>query len=108
MENLRKLREATGLSQQKVADQTGLTQQKLHAYETGAYEPDIATMKALADFFETSIDYLAGHTDNSRKIEPVRECELNEAEQVLVNRYRGLRPNLRRSLDLFLDSLEDK
>lgn len=110
MENLRKLREKAELSQQKMADQIGqpLTQQKLHTYEAGSFEPDIEMLKTLADFFETTVDYLVGHTDNPRKIEPYREYELNEAEQSLVNRYRHLRPNQRRSLDLFLDTLEGK
>jgi len=108
MENLRRLREKTGLSQQKVADQTGLTQQKLHTYETGTFEPDISTLKVLADFFETSVDYLVGHTENPRKIEPVEEYALNAEERALVDRYRDLLPNQRRSLDLFLDSLENK
>jgi len=108
MENLRRLREKTGLSQQKVADQTGLTQQKLHTYETGTFEPDISTLKVLADFFETSVDYLVGHTENPRKIEPVEEYALNAEERALVDRYRALLSNQRRSLDLFLDSLENK
>lgn len=110
MDNLRKMREHTGLSQQKVADQVGtpLTQQKLHAYETGAYEPDITMLKVLANFFETTIDYLTGNTENPRKIEPVKEYALNEDEQRLIDRFRGLRPNQRQSLALFLDTLEDK
>lgn len=110
MDNLRKMRENTGLSQQKVADQIGppLTQQKLHAYETGTYEPDLSMLKVLANFFETTIDYLAGNTENPRKIEPVKEYALNAEEQKLVDRYRGLRPNQRQSLSLFLDTLEEK
>lgn len=110
MDNLRQMRESIGLSQQKVADQIGspLTQQKLHAYETGAYQPDIAMLKTLANFFETTIDYLVGNTDNPRKIEPVKEYALNEEEQGLMDRIRGLRPNKRQSLALFLDTLEDK
>ena len=110
MDNLRKMRENIGLSQQKVADQIGspLTQQKLHAYETGTYEPDITMLKELAGFFETSIDYLVGYTENPRRSEPVKEYDLNAEEQKLVDRFRALRPNQRQSLALFLDTLEDK
>lgn len=110
MDNLRKMREGIGLSQQKLADRIGppLTQQKLHAYETGAYEPDIAMLKTLANFFETTIDYLVGNTEIFRKPEPVKEYDLNGEEQKLVNRYRNLRPKQRQSLALFLDTLEDR
>lgn len=108
MDNLRKMREKIGFSQQKVADQIGspLTQQKLQAYEVGLYEPDINMLKAFADFYETTIDYLIGHTDTPRKIESVEEYSLNAGEQKLVDRYRNLRPNQRQALMQFLDELE--
>lgn len=110
MDNLRTMRENIRLSQQRVAEQIGspLTQQKLHAYEAGTYEPDIAMLKTLADFYETTVDYLVGHTDNPRRIEPVEEYALSAEEQTLMNRYRGLRPNQKQSLALFLNTLEDK
>lgn len=78
MENLKKLREKAGLSQQRLANQLELTQQSIHSYENNVYEPDIATLKLLADYFNTSIDYLIGNTEIQHKIEKVDEYELNE------------------------------
>ena len=69
MEKLRILREQAGLSQQKLADQLGLTQQSIYSYENGAYEPDIATLKRFAAYFDTSVDYLIGNTEIRRRIE---------------------------------------
>ena len=107
MKNLRSLREARKLSQQTLVDllKLDLAQSQIQSYETAAYEPDITTMKALADFFDTSIDYLVGRTDLSRKIEPVQANELNDAEMGLVERYRQMTPNHRRSLSMFMDAL---
>ena len=106
MNHLRLLREEAGLSQKKLAERINLTQQKVQQYEKGTYEPDITTLKSLAVFFNTSIDYIVGHTDIRRKIEPVKEYALSEDEQSLVNRYRALLPNQRRSLTMFLDALD--
>lgn len=108
MLNLRLLREERKLSQQKLADQFELAQSQIQSYETGAYEPDISTLQKYADYFDTSVDFLLGRTSNRRKPESVRDYELNEMEQTLIDRCRRLLPNQQRSLDLFLDILENK
>ena len=106
IQNLRALRESASLSQQRLADAVGLTQQKIHAYETGAYEPDIQTLMALAAFFETSIDYLVGATDIRRKIEPTDQYALNAEEQAVIDRYRALDLQQRKLLLTFIEALE--
>lgn len=105
MENLKKLREKAGLSQQKLANQLELTQQSIHSYENGVYEPDIATLKRFAAYFNTSVDYLIGNTDIRRKIEKVDKYELNAEEADIIRKYRSLSKKNRKSLQLILDSL---
>lgn len=107
MDNLRLLREERKLSQQKLADEFGLAQSQIQSYEKNSYEPDISTLNKYADFFDTSVDFLLGHTDIRRRPESVKEYELNAEEQLLVTRHRKLRPNQRRSLAVFLDTLEE-
>ena len=106
MENLRLLRESFKMSQQKLADEFDLAQSQIQSYETGAYEPDIATLKRFAGYFETSVDYLIGLTDIRRKIEPASEYHLNETEKEYVDRFRRLLPKQRKSLSVFLDTLD--
>lgn len=108
MYNLRLLREERKLSQQKLAVEFDIAQSQIQNYETGGYQPDIDTLNKYADFFDVSVDFLLERTDIRRKQEPVKEYDLNTEEQNLINRYRGLRPNQRKSLSLFLDTLEDK
>ncbi len=43
-----------------------MTQQRISAYEKGKREPDIETLKQFADFFNCSIDYLLGESNNSK------------------------------------------
>lgn len=107
MENLKLLREQKGISQQGLAEQIGTNQQNIHRYEHGFYEPDIETMKRLAGFFETSIDYLVGNTDIRHKIEPVERFELNEDEAALMEKYRKLGSNARLSVMNMVDALLD-
>lgn len=64
MEHLRKLRTERHLSQQALALEIDTTQQSINKYETGKAEPDFRTLKLLAEFFHTSVDYLIGYTDN--------------------------------------------
>ena len=60
VENLRKLRLANGVTQQKLAEAIGVTQQSINKYENHSVEPDIGTLIRLADYFHTSVDYLIG------------------------------------------------
>lgn len=105
MENLKKLREKAGLSQQKLAQQLGLAQQSIHSYENNVYEPDIATLKQLSAFFDTSVDYLIGNTDIRNKIEKTDRYELNAEEAAIINKYRSLSKKNRKTLHMVLDSL---
>ncbi len=107
MENLKKLREEAGLSQQKLADQLGLTQQGVFSYETDAYEPDISTLKRLADYFNTSVDYLVGGTEIRHRIEKVEKFDLNKQEAQIVEEYRSLSAKAKKSFQLIVASLID-
>ena len=41
-----------------------MSQNTISRYETGAREADYKTLKLFADYFNVSIDYLLGRTDN--------------------------------------------
>lgn len=60
---IRDLREDQDLSQTKLALYLGMSQTGYSKYETG--ENDIPThiLCRLADFYDTSVDYLLGRTD---------------------------------------------
>ena len=107
MKNLRPLRHEKGVSQQKVADAIGSNQQSIHRYENGDYEPDIQTLVLLADYFETSIDYLVGRTDIRKKIEPVEEFALNREEAKMVGEIRDFPAKYRKCISAVLDALAE-
>lgn len=41
-----------------------MSQNTISRYETGAREADYETLLAFADYFNVSVDYLLGRTDN--------------------------------------------
>ncbi len=69
MNNIRALRTEMNLSQQQLADELHVSQQSIHKYETEVSDPDINMLIAMAEFFDTSVDYLIGITDNRNKPE---------------------------------------
>ncbi|MGI5936110.1 MAG: helix-turn-helix domain-containing protein [Oscillospiraceae bacterium] len=54
--NLRLLREASGLTQEQVAEKIGITRQALSSYESGRTRPDIDMLLRLADVYNTDLD----------------------------------------------------
>lgn len=65
--NLKKLRKEKGLTQIALQMQTGIEQVLISKYENGERIPPTETLIILADFFDTSIDYILGRTDNPQK-----------------------------------------
>ena len=108
MKNLKGLRAKRGISQQKLAEHLGTYQQNIHLYETGSVEPGIDTLKLMAAYFDTSIDYLVGATLESRKIEPVQKYDLNNDESALVDKFRQLSALQKQSVCLHLEAFLDE
>lgn len=62
---LRAIRVRKGMLQKDVANYLGITQSAYHHYESGRNEPDIATLRKLADLFGITTDEL---TDRTQKL----------------------------------------
>ena len=50
--------------------QTGINQSMLSKYETGEILPTTENLIILADFYNTSLDYLMDRTDETKKYPP--------------------------------------
>ena len=60
---LRDLREDEELSQQKIADYLNMHRSVYRRYESGEREIPVWALVKLADYYHTSLDYLAGRTN---------------------------------------------
>lgn len=61
---LKELRLQRGMSQLRLAIELNMNQNSISRYETGEREADYATLIKFADYFNVSVDYLLGRTDN--------------------------------------------
>lgn len=106
--NLKKLRQEYGISQQGLANAIGVSQPSINKYENHNIEPDIEVLIRIADFFNTSVDYVVGHTEIRRKIEHMEVFYLNDAETEAVIRYRSLTPDQQACVNQVIRTLLDK
>ena len=63
-ERLIQLKNERGLLQKDIARDVGLALRTYQYYETGQRKPDSDALIALADYFDVSLDYLAGRSDD--------------------------------------------
>ena len=63
-ERIKNLREERGLSQEARGAVIGVKRFSIYTYEKGRACPDMKGLIALADYFDVSLDYLTGRTDN--------------------------------------------
>ena len=67
LQRLRDFREDRDISQQKMAELLNVAQTTYSDYERGKINIPIDTLKKLALFFDTSIDYLLGETSQKKR-----------------------------------------
>ena len=90
LKNLKALRMEYGISQQKLADAIYITQPSINKYENHDVEPEIEILKRMAEYFDTTIDYLVGYSDQRHPPERWTEHRLNPSEDELLRQYRAL------------------
>lgn len=63
-DRLKKIRLERGLTQKQVYDAVGMSAIGYQRYEYGDREPAYQKLLALADYFDVSLDYLVGRSDD--------------------------------------------
>lgn len=66
IQRLKEIREDRDLYQKDIAELINVSQQQYNKYELGINSIPIEKLNKLADFYNTSIDYLIGRTDVKR------------------------------------------
>lgn len=70
MNRAKELREKLRLTQQEVADAVDIDKLTLIRFEAGKCSMRIDNVWKIADFFDVSIDYLIGRSDNPKSFDP--------------------------------------
>ena len=63
-QRMKELRRERQLKQQQMADQFSVKLRTYQGYEYGESYPEVAKLIAIADFFDVSLDYLVGRSDD--------------------------------------------
>lgn len=63
-EHLKSIRKSKNVTQKDVASAIGITERNYQSYESGSKKPGFDSLIALADFFNISLDYLVGRSDD--------------------------------------------
>lgn len=63
-DRLKQLRISAGYTQLTVRMKTGIEQSLISKYESGERVPTTENLQILADFYNVSVDYILGRTDN--------------------------------------------
>ena len=63
---LKELRKGRNITQLKMAMDLNMSQNTISRYENGEREPGLEELVRIADYFDVSIDYLLGRTENPK------------------------------------------
>jgi len=105
---LRYLREEMELSQVDLAKKLNITSQALSQYELNKRMPDIEMINKIADFFNVSVDYLLGRTDEKKIIlDSVNDASIEYyADNKIIKDINGLSPESKKDLEEYIKLLK--
>lgn len=106
MIRIKDLRLQKNISQQTLADALHVTQQSIYKYEHDLAEPDLDILIECAKYFNTSVDYLIGVTNNPCRYEDYEPSAITSDELKMIDYYRSCSPQ-KQSLLQALFSLEN-
>lgn len=66
-ERFRQIRQERKITQKQTAEAIGTSEQNYQRYERGTQQPTLPVLMSLADYFNVSLDYLVGRSDNPKR-----------------------------------------
>lgn len=67
VDRLRQCRKERGSTQKQVAVAIATTEQNYQRYERGTQQPTLPVLLSLSDYFDVSLDYLVGRSDDPQR-----------------------------------------
>lgn len=85
-DRIKKLRKEKGLTQQELAKKLKIAQSTIASIESGRRNGNNDTIRSLAKFFDVSIDYLQGITDERNSLSKEKENLIDDFLNLLIKR----------------------
>lgn len=111
--NLKNLRIENGLTQKELGERLNIGQATIACYESGQREPHILSLISYADFFECSIDFLVGRSDDFGNVvvdvgkTSQSKNKLTAEEKDLLNKFNKLNNKAKNKLIGYIDAISD-
>lgn len=106
--NLKQIRNSKGLLQNKVAMDLNITQETVSSYETGRVLPSSDMLIKLADYYNTSIDYLLCRTEYDLPINKIKPNNITDKDFIILNKINNLFNKDKAKIEAYIDGLNDK
>ena len=103
--NLRKIRESRKITQTKLAIDLEVTQELISRYELGTAFPQPNRLIQLAQYFNCSVDYLLGLTDDTRPFKSITNNTEISKQNEFVSKYYSLSKEKQDFVDQFITFL---
>ena len=94
-QQIKKLRENTGISQAELGEAINLGKSAIGMYERGEREPNRDVLEALADYFNVSVSQLVDKATVGEKTKSVVIDGLSDAEIAFLTQFHLLSKNAR-------------
>ncbi|WP_159649244.1 helix-turn-helix transcriptional regulator [Erysipelothrix aquatica] len=107
MNNIKKLREKKNVSQWTLSAYLEVSQETVSAYENNKALPSAKTLLKLAEYFNTSIDYILARTDIDFSIRDMSKDGLDEEDVKLLLKFRNLSRDNKNKVIGYIDAIEE-
>ena len=108
MNRIKELRKKRNITQIRLSIAAEVSQETISAYESGKAEPKMEKLIKIADFLNTTTDYLLGRTNNDSPLNDVMNNIVDEQLTELLNNYARLNKLQRQDLIWYSNVIESK
>jgi repressor LexA len=99
-DRLQQLRKELGYNKRELVKHLPLNYSTYANYESGIREPSSEVLQNIAKFYNVSVDFIIGITDNRKRVDDV--LKVTDTEYDHINRYRNLNDHGKRLVDCVL------
>lgn len=108
MNRIKELRQKRNITQIRLSTEIEVSQETISAYENGKAEPRLDNLIKIADFLNTSTDYLLGRIDNDSPLIDLANQVVDKQLNELINNYIKLNNLQRKDLIWYSGIVENK
>ena len=108
MNNIKKIRQKRKITQVELAQKINIKQETISAYESGKALPSCDTLIKIADYLNTSCDYLLGRIDDDAPLTGFNFKDMNPKTYKLINNFIMLKEDKKDDVLWYSEAIRKK